>query len=225
MPFPIKTPVLITAIALFGALPGISSVVHRTSIRDARALASGTVTTIRGTVTVPSGAFTSSTYDQGFAIQDKTGGIYISTQTNHRLKLGDTAEVTGVLGQTFGLTIVTPGGGRSVIIKRDNDNVTPQRIATGSVNEASEGRLVTIRGNVSQAVSSDLPYGYKFYVNDGSGEIQVFVSTSSNLDLSQMSLGTAVNITGFSGQFDTTYEVQPRIQRDLKVLRGDRDDR
>ena len=225
MPFPIKTPVLITAIALFGALPGISSVVHGTSIRDARALASGTVTTIRGTVTVPSGAFTSSTYDQGFAIQDKTGGIYISTQTNHRLKLGDTAEVTGVLGQTFGLTIVTPGSGRSVIIKRDNDNVTPQRIATGSVNEASEGRLVTIRGTVSQAVSSDLPYGYKFYVNDGSGEIQVFVSTSSNLDLSQMSLGTAVNITGFSGQFDTTYEVQPRIQRDLKVLRGDRDDR
>jgi DNA/RNA endonuclease YhcR with UshA esterase domain len=40
-----------------------------------------------------------------------------------------------------------------------------------------------------------------------------------------MSLGTAVNITGFSGQFDTTYEVQPRIQRDLKVLRSDRDDR
>ena len=220
-----KTPVIVAAIALVAAVPGISSVVHGTSIRDARALVSGTVTTIKGTVTVPSGAFASSTYDQGFAIQDKTGGIYISTQTNHRLKLGDTAEVTGVLRQTFGLTIVTPGSGRSLVTKRDNDNVTPQRIATGSVNEASEGRLVTIRGNVSQAVSSDLPYGYKFYVNDGSGEIQVFVSTSSNLDLSQMSLGKAVNITGFSGQFDTTYEVQPRIQRDLRVLRGDRDDR
>jgi len=225
MPFPIKTPVLITAIALFGALPGITAALHGTDIQDARALASGTVTTIKGTVTVPSGAFASSTYDQGFAIQDKTGGIYISTQTNHRLKLGDTAEVTGVLGQSFGLTIVTPSSGRSVIIKRDNDNVTPQRIATGSVNEASEGCLVTIRGAVSQAVSSDLPYGYKFYVNDGSGEIQVFVSTSSNLDLSQMSLGTAVSITGFSGQFDTTYEVQPRIQRDLRVLRRDRNDR
>ena len=222
MNYVFKTPVIVAAIALVAAVPGISSVVHGTSIRAARALVSGSITTIKGTVTVPSGAFVSSTYDQGFAIQDKTGGIYVSTQTNHRLKLGDTAEVTGVLGQTFGLTIVTPGSGRSVIIKRDNDNVTPQRIATGSVNEASEGRLVTIRGNVSQAVSSDLPYGYKFYVNDGSGEIQVFVSTSSNLDLSQMSLGTAVNITGFSGQFDATNEVQPRIQRDLKVLRDDR---
>jgi DNA/RNA endonuclease YhcR with UshA esterase domain len=111
------------------------------------------------------------------------------------------------------------------VIKRDDDKVTPQRIATGKVNEASEGRLVIIHGVVSQAVASDLPYGYKFYVNDGTGEIQVFVSTSSNLDLSQMSLGQKVSITGFSGQFDTTYEVQPRIQKDIKVLRSDRDDR
>jgi DNA/RNA endonuclease YhcR with UshA esterase domain len=220
----VKTPMLAIAIALMAAVPGISSIAHKSDIRDARALVAGSITTIKGTVTVPSGAFVSSTYDQGFAIQDKNGGIYISTQTNHRLKLGDTAEVTGILGQTFGLTIVTPGSGRSVLIKRDNDTVTPQRIATGKVKEASEGRLVIIHGVVSQAVASDLPYGYKFYVNDGTGEIQVFISTSCNLDLSQMSLGQKVSITGFSGQFDTTYEVQPRIQKDIKVLRSDRDD-
>jgi DNA/RNA endonuclease YhcR with UshA esterase domain len=221
----VKTPMLAIAIALMAAVPGISSIVHKSDIRDARALVAGSITTIKGTVTVPSGAFVSSTYDQGFAIQDKNGGIYISTQTNHRLKLGDTAEVTGVLGQSYGLTIITPSSARSVVIKRDDDKVTPQRIATGKVNEASEGRLVIIHGVVSQAVASDLPYGYKFYVNDGTGEIQVFVSTSSNLDLSQMSLGQKVSITGFSGQFDTTYEVQPRIQKDIKVLRSDRDDR
>jgi len=220
----VKTPMLAVAIALIAAVPGISSIVQKTDIRDARALVAGSITTIKGTVTVPSGAFVSSTYDQGFAIQDKTGGIYISTQTNHRLKLGDTAEVTGVLGQSYDLTIVTPNSGKSVLIKRDDDKVTPQPIATGSVNEASEGRLVAIRGVVSQAVASDLPYGYKFYVNDGTGEIQVFVSTSCNLDLSQMSLGQKVSITGFSGQFDTTYEVQPRIQKDIKVLRSDRAD-
>ena len=219
-----KTPMLAVAITLAAAIPGISSIVNETAIRDARALVIGSITTVKGTVTVPSGAFVSSTYDHGFAIQDKTGGIYVSTQTNHGLKLGDTAEVTGVLGQSYGLTIVTPSGSRSVRTKCEDNSLEPRRIATGSVNEASEGRLVTIRGNVSQAVSSDLPYGYKFYVNDGSGEIQVFVSTSCNLDLSQMSLGTAVSITGFSGQFDTTYEVQPRIQKDIKVLRSNRDD-
>ncbi len=220
----VRTPILAVAIALTAAIPGIASIVHESAIRDARARVSGSITTIKGTVTVPSGAFVSSTYDQGFAIQDKTGGIYVSTQINHRLKLGDTAEVTGVLGQSYGLTIVTPSVGRSVLIKRGDDKVTPQRIPTGHVNEASEGRLVNIRGGVSQPVTSDLPYGYKFYVNDGTGEIQIFVSTSSNLDLSQIALGKPVNITGFSGQFDTAYEVQPRIQKDIVVLRSGRDD-
>ena len=45
------------------------------TIAEARSLPLGTVVTIDGVVTVPSGAFSSSTFDQGFAIQDRTGGI------------------------------------------------------------------------------------------------------------------------------------------------------
>ena len=45
------------------------------SIAEARSLPLGTVVTIDGAVTVPSGAFSSSTFDQGFAIQDRTAGI------------------------------------------------------------------------------------------------------------------------------------------------------
>ena len=52
------------------------------SIAEARSLPLGTIVTIDGSVTVPSGAFSSSTFDQGFAIQDQTGGIYVSTADN-----------------------------------------------------------------------------------------------------------------------------------------------
>src|SRR5215475_5422928 len=52
------------------------------SIAEARSLPLGTAVTIDGSVTVPSGAFSSSTFDQGFAIQDRTGGIYVSTPDN-----------------------------------------------------------------------------------------------------------------------------------------------
>src|SRR5262245_41389887 len=52
------------------------------SISEARSLPLGTVVTIDGSVTVPSGAFSSSTFDQGFAIQDRTGGIYVSVPDN-----------------------------------------------------------------------------------------------------------------------------------------------
>ena len=64
----------------------------------------------------------------------------------------------------------------------------------------------------------DPPFGYKFYVDDGSGEIQIFVSTSSNLDLSGLPLGQHVRVVGCSGQFATTYEVQPRVQSAITVL-------
>jgi len=57
----------------------------------------GTVVTIDGSVTVPSGAFSSSTFDQGFAIQDHTGGIYVSVPVNPGLGLRQQARVTGEL--------------------------------------------------------------------------------------------------------------------------------
>ena len=52
------------------------------SIAEARSLPLATKVTITGVVTVPSGAFSSSTFDQGFAIQDRAGGIYISVPDN-----------------------------------------------------------------------------------------------------------------------------------------------
>jgi DNA/RNA endonuclease YhcR with UshA esterase domain len=96
--------------------------------------------------------------------------------------------------------------------------VAPAAVDTGSVNEATEGRLVVVEGVISQAVSNDLPFGYMFSVDDGSGEIQIFVSASTEIDLSGLALGQPVRVIGFSGQFATTYEVQPRVQSDLRVL-------
>ena len=65
------------------------------TIAEARALPLGTVVTIDGVVTVPSGAFNSSTFDQGFAIQDRTGGIYISVPDNNGFGLRQQVRVTG----------------------------------------------------------------------------------------------------------------------------------
>jgi hypothetical protein len=70
------------------------------SIAEARSLPLGTVVTIDGVVTVPSGAFSSSTFDQGFAIQDRTGGIYVSTSDNLGFALRTQVRVTGTLADT-----------------------------------------------------------------------------------------------------------------------------
>ncbi|MGH8700069.1 MAG: hypothetical protein ACREVR_02680, partial [Burkholderiales bacterium] len=63
------------------------------SIADARDEPLGTIVTVQGTVTVPTAAFTSSTFDRGFAIQDATAGIYVSTTFDPGLNLLQRARV------------------------------------------------------------------------------------------------------------------------------------
>src|SRR5262245_9635427 len=73
-------------------------------IGAARALPLGSSVTVRGSVTVPSGVFRSSTFDEGFAIQDRTGGIYVSIATNLGLAPRQQVRVTGRLADNgFGL--------------------------------------------------------------------------------------------------------------------------
>ncbi|MEM1309435.1 MAG: hypothetical protein AAGF98_08155, partial [Cyanobacteria bacterium P01_H01_bin.153] len=66
-------------------------------IGQARHQPNGADLKVTGRVIVPSGAFSSATLDQGFAIQDATGGIYVTTQETMNLQLGDTVQITGKL--------------------------------------------------------------------------------------------------------------------------------
>ena len=78
-----RAPLLILALlaltlALLPASSLAAPVAARTiDIGAARGLPLGSTVTLKGTVTAPSGAFESGTF-KGFAIQDKTGGMYVS---------------------------------------------------------------------------------------------------------------------------------------------------
>jgi hypothetical protein len=77
------------------------------SIAEARSLPLGTVVTVDGSVTVASGAFSSSTFNRGFAIQDYTGGIYVSVADNLGFALRQQVRVRGQLADSSGLLILT----------------------------------------------------------------------------------------------------------------------
>ena len=188
------------------------------SIAEARALPLGTIVTIDGSVTVASGAFSSSTFDQGFAIQDQTAGIYVSTSDNLGFAPRQQVRVTGKLADTVlpGLLVLVDvteakahGSGRKV---------QPQPVATGDVNEDTEGSIVRITGTITQPIVNDLPFGFIIFVNDGSGEINVFVCASTGIDVSGLSPGQTIEVTGFSGQFADHFEVDPRTQADIRIV-------
>ena len=81
----------------------------------------------------------------------------------------------------------------------------------------TEGLLVKVVGTITQAPVNDLPFGFIFFVDDGSGEVQIFVNVQTGIDVSGLSVGQLVSVTGFSSQFDTHYEIDPRLPADIVV--------
>lgn len=188
------------------------------SIAEARTLPLGTIVTIDGSVTVPSGAFSSSTFDQGFAIQDRTGGIYVSTPDNLGFDFKQQVRVTGKLADT-----VLPGLLVLVDVTETKAHgagpkVAAAPVATGDVGEGTEGSLVRITGTITQPIVNDLPFGFIVFINDGSGEVHAFVCASTGIDVSGLSPGQTVEVTGFSGEFAGSFEVDPRVQSDIRVI-------
>jgi uncharacterized protein YdeI (BOF family) len=186
------------------------------SIAEARSLPLGTVVTVRGSVTVPSGAFSSSTFDQGFAVQDRTGGIYVSVADNPVLAPRQQVRVTGELAESFGLLVLVDV--TDIEAQGKGPKVQALPVATGAVGETTEGDLVMITGTITQTIVNDLPFGFIIVIDDGSGEVRVFVCATTGIDVSGLIQGQTIEVTGFSGQFDNSFEVDPRFPEDVKVI-------
>jgi DNA/RNA endonuclease YhcR with UshA esterase domain len=124
--------------------------------------------------------------DEGFAVQDGTAGIYVSSAFVVRLR-----------------------GAR---------RVSPDFVATADVGEATEGSLLAVRGTITRIVV-DLPFGFQVFINDGSGETQVFIAASTGIDprtIPFMTVGRRIYAVGLSGQFLAQNEVLPRNRGDLR---------
>lgn len=202
---PIAT--ILATVTLFGTVAGAAG----SSIKAARLAPEGTVVTVEGVVSAASGTFDPN--DQGFAIQSGKYGIYIHDSLGGDYTVGQTVTVTGEAGDSFGEVYgVYPS---SIAVTGTHPVHPAKRTDTADVNEDSEGTLVRVQGTVVDAVFDDAPYGWVFHIDDGSGELTVFVYTGTGIDTSDIEPGDELTITGFSGQFIDHYELNPRSQADI----------
>ncbi len=217
-----EKPVIRTRVALFAALlfaVHAAAGAQTISIADARDLPLGTEVTVQGAVTVPTAAFTSSTFDRGFALQDATAGIYVSTSFDAGLNLLRRVRVTGTLDDDgFGLLVIRPADASGVDPLFGFAAVPATPVATGDVSEDTEGLLVVVEGTVTSGPTNDLPFGYSVFVDDGSGETQIFIPASTGINpfrLPYIAPGREIRVRGFSAQFLAQYEVLPRHLGDI----------
>lgn len=181
-------------------------------IAAARQAAKGSTVTVLGRVTVPSGAFRSSSEDEGFAIQDETAGIWVSVKNNIRLVVGEVVLVTGTLGESEAKLQIVPATAEDV--KRLPGSGL--RVATGRVGPATLGYLITVEGTITSVVP-DPPYGHKLFIDDGSGVVQVFLNASTDINPGAGFLkpGRRLRVLGFASQYEIDFEIEPRSRRDL----------
>jgi hypothetical protein len=205
-------------------LPGLPAVgdaagSETLSIAAARRLPLGSIVTVEGAVTVAPGAFKSGTSDEGFAIQDRTGGIYVSVPADPGLQLRQQIRATGRLADNLGLLILVPTQLTPLNRPGWGQRVLPARVATGQIGEGTEGRLVELQARIAQPIGDDLPFGYRLFVDDGSGQVQAFVYASTHIDLNELQPGQRVRVVGLSGQYADHYELWPRSPGDIRRVR------
>lgn len=184
-------------------------------IAEARQQAQGTAVTVEGLVTVPSGDFRSSSEDNGFAIQDQTGGIWVSLQKNLHLHLGQRVQVAGTLGESQQkLQIVADPAKVKALPGKE------LRVATGHVGAATLGFLITVEGTLTEPVQKDAQYGYKVFIDDGTGKAQVYINRTTDIDprAPYLKPGRTIRVMGFGNQYGTAYEVDPRSQSDVRPV-------
>ena len=211
------TRALVLALVVITPLCAAAAGPNYIPIAAARTQAQGTSVAVMGLVTVPSGNFRSSSEDEGFAIQDQTAGIWISVKKDLRFEIGQRVLITGTVGQSVGKLQIVPNSPADV-------EALPGvrlRVATGQVGVATLGYLISVEGTITQdGVVADLPYGYKVFLNDGSGIAQVYLNASTNINprAPYLKPGRQLRVTGFGSQYNTTYEIEPRDRRDLEPV-------
>ena len=69
------------------------------------------------------------------------------------------------------------------------------------------------------ATNGDPPYGYKVFIDDSSGECQIFLNASTGLveNARNWNVGDFLVVIGFSGQYEKTYEIMPRVLSDITI--------
>ncbi len=199
--------------------PSESPPVDLLTIAQARSVAPGALVRVRGVVTLPNGLVDEPTA----VIQDASGAIV--------LRLGDGAgavgrgtlvEVTGTRSTKSGMETIRTD--RPPLVLGSQVEPAPEGGTSGGLGEASEARLVVVRGAVTTAVTRSTAGNVAFTLDDGSGPLRVTLFAAADFPAAAVERDTWVEVIAVLGQETTGalptrgYRLWPRGSADLRVI-------
>jgi hypothetical protein len=186
------------------------------SIAAARALPDGSSVTIAG-VALTGSAFS----DGGGYLDDGSAGIAV-LMADGAFDRGSQLTVSGTIDDRYAQRTLRSSA-TELIAGGAGSEPAPVIVGTGAVGEPSEGRLVSVNGEI-QGAPTALSGGLAFDLDDGSGAVRIFVATSTAIETDTWSRGARLTLVGVVGQRDSSgtgtagYRVQPRDPADIRGL-------
>jgi len=181
--------------------------VKKVELKKVRGEEKGTIVEVIGVVSVPPGVFgTRYVYLAGSGIQ-----LYFHKGAWPQLKLGDKVRMVGEVSAIRGEARLKLAAVGDIKVLSGGEPPVPVVVKTEEVDEELEGSLVTVQGRVSKTS------GDTFYVDDGSGEVKVYIKPTVKIDKPRMKKGMAVMVTGVVSETSSGYRILPRWQEDLRV--------
>ncbi len=139
--------------------------------------------------------------------------VYFYKEEWPQIKMGDRVEVAGEVSISRGETRVKIFQKEDLRIVARESPLEPHLVDTGEVGEEWEGSLVIVQGEVARTS------GDTFYVDDGSGEVKVYIKESTRIDKPSMKKGVAVTVVGVVSETSSGYRILPRFQEDVRLGR------
>ncbi|MBN1920232.1 MAG: ExeM/NucH family extracellular endonuclease [Anaerolineae bacterium] len=184
-------------------------------IATARAGTNGEVFGLEGIVTAPNGTWNNA---PEWTFQDTSGGIAAYFVPDEPIELGDTIQMVATRGAYNNQEQMTSPVYFEVV--SHGTPVEPITYTTGVVASGStEGWLVEIEGVVG-GMPATCGSAYNITLNDGSGATTVRIESATGINLCNLGIrnGDNLGVTGFSTQYQNTYQVKPRSVADLELF-------
>lgn len=189
------------------------------TIAQARQTATGTALRVRGVVTASSGLI-----DPTSAVmQDASGAILVRLSDDAgRLGRGQLVELNGIRSTKSGMLTLRVSAAPTRLGNQAEPTAT--RSATGQLGESLEAQLVIARGVLTGKPRRSSAGNISFGIDDGTGEIRVFIGQGARIDSSALVADAWVEVRGVLGQEttgaqpDRGYRIWPRDAADLRLI-------
>lgn len=182
----------------------------QTSLYTLRTQDIGDRVSVTGTVAVLPGILGS----QYFYIVGSPGvQIYSYKKEFPEIIVGDQILVTGELVESNGESRIKLSSVDDITILEPGPAPEPKELDILDAGENYEGWLVQIDGEVTEKKSSHL------WIDDGTDEIKIYIKKGTSISTKELSIGDTVSVIGLVSQTKSGYQILPRSQEDLQVLK------